>query len=67
METPPNPGNPVNPVQTKRWADDIHVNASGAVFFVCELVGIIWPEAKPKAQAIAMAAGIYLFGAAKSK
>jgi len=48
--------------------DDIHVNASGALGFVCAL-GIIWgPEdMQKKFTATAAAAGIYLFASAKAK
>jgi len=46
---------------------DVHVNASGLLLFGCIAVGIIWPETKPKADAIAAAAGSYLFASAKAK
>ena len=47
--------------------DDLHVNLSGLVLFACVVIGIIWPDQKPKTDQIAVAAATYLFASAKNK
>jgi|SRR5580698_6934286 hypothetical protein len=46
---------------------DVHVNASGLVFFCVILYGIIDPTAKDDCAQIAQMAGTYLFTSAKQK
>lgn len=46
---------------------DIHVNLAGVTFFTVAAYGILHPEVKDQCQQIALIAGTYLFGAAKSK
>ena len=47
--------------------DDLHVNASGAVFFSMLAVGVIWPEHKQQCVDLAALAGTYLFASANNK
>lgn len=46
---------------------DIHVNASGLVFFIALAYGVIHPEVQAQCKDICVLAGIYLFPSAKAK
>jgi hypothetical protein len=65
---PPEPPSAQQPPVKPPWLNSqAHITISGLAMFLFMAVGIIWPQYKPKADELAVAAGTYLFASAKAK
>jgi hypothetical protein len=58
---------PVAPAKVPWLNSQAHITLSGLAMFIFMAIGIIWPQYKPKADELAVAAGTYLFASAKAK